>query len=505
MDSLTENAIASSVGCSHNTVKNILAKAEANGLTYEDAKGMDDTQINTLIYPSKYSTERVRPEPDMVYIHGELKRPNVNLSLLWHEYKQEHPDGVGYTQFCERYRKYIGSRKVSMHIQHKAGEKMYVDWAGDTMCVIDSSNGEVHAAYLFVSAVGCSGYPYVEAFPSKDKKCFIQAHINAFKHYGALPSILVPDNDKSAVTKADRYEPDINKTYNEMAQHYGVAVLPARVRKPKDKPKVESTVGNIETWIMAALRNEVFNSFKELNCAIWQKLAEYSAKPFQKKEDSRFLEFLTYDLPAMRPLPPCHYEFSDWLTAKVNCDYHIEAEKQLYSVPYSYVGKQADVSVSLNCVEIFVNGIRIASHPRLTGRLRQYSTLPEHMPENHKAYASMSKETVDKWAAEVGKYTVEMISHVFGRVKIPEQAYRSCMGLKRVCKTYGTERFEAACKMSLDIQGYGSSYIERILKAGLDLKQQAAESPIMHQNIRGQSYYASREEVNDYAHKSNCR
>lgn len=237
MDSLTVNAIASSVGCSHNTVKSLLAKAGTYGLTYEVAKGMDDNQINTLIYPSKYSTEPVRPEPNLEYIYSELKRHGVNLSLLWHEYKQEHTDGVGYTQFCERYRKYIGSRKVSMHIQHKAGEKMYVDWAGDTMFVADSSNGEVHTAYLFVSALGCSGYPYVEAFPGKDKKCFIQAHINASKHYGALPSILVPDNDKSAVTKADRYEPDINKTYNEMAQHYGVAILPARVRKPKDKPK----------------------------------------------------------------------------------------------------------------------------------------------------------------------------------------------------------------------------------------------------------------------------
>jgi transposase len=392
MDSLTVNAIASSVGCSHNTVKSLLAKAGTYGLTYEVAKGMDDNQINTLIYPSKYSTEPVRPEPNLEYIHSELKRHGVNLSLLWHEYKQEHTDGVGYTQFCERYRKYIGSRKVSMHIQHKAGEKMYVDWAGDTMCVADSSNGEVHTAYLFVSALGCSGYPYVEAFPGKDKKCFIQAHINASKHYGALPSILVPDNDKSAVTKADRYEPDINKTYNEMAQHYGVAILPARVRKPKDKPKVESTVGNIETWIMAALRNEVFYSFAELNRAILQKLTEYSDKPFQKKEDSRRIEFLTYDLPAMRALPPDHYEYADWLIARVSCDYHVEADKQLYSMPYTYVGQQVDVRISLNCIEVFIGGVRITSHPRLTGKLRQYSTFPEHMPEGHKAYANQAIE-----------------------------------------------------------------------------------------------------------------
>ena len=264
---LSLNAIGKSVGCSHNTVKDILRRALAANLTWSLAENLSDSEVERRIYGEKKSTVATRPEPDMEYLDRELRRPGVNLQLLWHEYKFTHPDGVQYTQFCERYRKWSGVRDVSLHIKHKAGEKMFVDWAGDTMRVLDPSTGEIITAYVFVSALGTSGYPYVEAFPTREKENWIKAHRNAFQHYGGIPLILVPDNDKNAVTVACKYDPELNKTYREMAEYYGIAVIPARIRKPKDKPKVEKCVGDIETWIMAALRNRQFFSFAELNAS----------------------------------------------------------------------------------------------------------------------------------------------------------------------------------------------------------------------------------------------
>jgi transposase len=238
IEGLSSNAIGKSVGCSHNTVSDIIRRAQEAGLAWKFAEVLDDDEIERRIYGEKRATVASRPEPDMEYIDRELRRPGVNLSLLWHEYKLEHPDGVQYTQYCERYRKWAGTRQVSLHIRHKAGEKMFVDWVGDTMTVINSETGEATTANLFVSAIGTSGYPYVEAFPTREKDNWIKAHVNAFRYYGGLPLILVPDNDKSAVTSASKYDPELNKTYREMAEHYGIAVIPARVRKPKDKPKV---------------------------------------------------------------------------------------------------------------------------------------------------------------------------------------------------------------------------------------------------------------------------
>lgn len=496
IDGLSKNAIGKSAGCSHNTVRDIIRRAQDAGLTWPEAKSLDDDEIERRIYGEKRPTTVLRPEPDLEYIERELKRPGVNLSLLWHEYKLEHPDGVQYTQFCERYRKWAGTRKVSLHIRHKAGEKMFVDWVGDTMKIISPETGEAVTAWLFVSTIGTSGYPYVEAFPTKEKDNWIMAHVNAFRHYGGLPLILVPDNDKSAVTAADRYDPELNKTYQEMAEYYGIAVIPARVRTPRDKPKVEKCVQDVETWIMAALRNGQFFSFAELNAAIRIKLAEFSEKPFQKLEGSRKREFETYDKPALRPLPSKPYEYADWYCATVNTDYHVEALKQYYSVPYTYTGKKMDVRVGHDVVEIFHKGLRVCSHPRLKGRLRQYSTDVRHMPENHKAYVGMNKSGALRWAEGQGENIRLLIGKIFDRVTVEQQAYRSVMGLMRIVKIYGAETADEACGFALSAREYGCGYVERLIKSSA-AKRRKPDIIVQHKNIRGSGYYGG--EANAHA------
>jgi len=496
IEGLSSNAIGKSVGCSHNTVSDIIRRAQEAGLAWKFAEVLDDDEIERRIYGEKRATVASRPEPDMEYIDRELRRPGVNLSLLWHEYKLEHPDGVQYTQYCERYRKWAGTRQVSLHIRHKAGEKMFVDWVGDTMTVINSETGEATTANLFVSAIGTSGYPYVEAFPTREKDNWIKAHVNAFRYYGGLPLILVPDNDKSAVTSASKYDPELNKTYREMAEHYGIAVIPARVRKPKDKPKVEKCVGDIETWIMAALRNMQFFSFAELNAAIRMKLATFSEKPYQKLEGSRKSVFEEYDKPVLRQLPLQPYEYADWHSAMVNTDYHVEALKQYYSVPYSYAKQKVDIRIGHDVIEIFHKGLRICSHKRLKGKLRQYSTCVEHMPENHKAYIGMNKESALKWAMDKGENIQLLVERIFGRVTVEQQAYRSIMGLMRIVKTYGTEITDEACKIALFAREYGCGYVERLIKSGI-VKKQKTETIIKHDNIRGPGYYGG--EVNIHA------
>jgi len=496
IEGLSNNAIGKSVGCSHNTVRDIIRRAQEAALSWPVAETLGDDEIERRIYGEKRPTVKPRPEPDMEYIERELRRPGVNLSLLWHEYKLEHPDGVQYTQFCERYRKWAGTRRVSLHIRHKAGEKMFVDWAGDTMTVLNPETGEAMTAWLFVSAIGTSGYPYVEAFPTKEKDNWIRAHVNAFRYYGGLPLILVPDNDKSAVTSPSRYDPELNKTYREMAEYYGVAVIPARVRTPRDKPKVEKCVKDVETWIMAALRDMQFFSFAELNAAIRIKLAEFSEKPYQKLEGSRRSEFDAYDRPALRPLPPKPYEYADWYSATVNRDYHVEVLKQYYSVPYAYAGKKVDVRVGHDTVEIFHKGLRVCSHQRLKGRLRQYSTDIGHMPENHKAYVGMSKAGALRWAEDKGENIRLLVERIFGKVTVEQQAYRSVMGLMRIVKTYGPVIADEACGLALSAREYGCGYVERLIKAGI-VKRRKAEIVVRHENIRGTGYYGG--EVNAHA------
>ncbi|MGB4438549.1 MAG: IS21 family transposase [Sedimentibacter sp.] len=331
-----------------------------------------------------------------------------------------------------------------MHINHKPGEILQVDWAGDVAYVINTDTGELIPAYVFVSSLPYSGYSYVEAFFSMEQESWINAHVNAFKYYGGITRIIQCDNLKTGVDKHTRNEVVLNKSYQEMAEHYGTAIIPCRVRKPKDKAHAEGTVGIISTYILAAIRNQQFLSLTELNESIKERLEFFNNKPFQKKEGSRFTAFLEEKL-FLLPLPQRQFELSKWKIATVGPNYHISVDNQNYSVPYEYIKHKVDVRITKNVIEVFFDGNRICSHPRLHGRFGQYSTVESHMPSNHQKYVSWNAERFIKWAEKIGVNTTFIIRFFLNRYKVEQQGYKSCMALLKLADKYSVERLEAAC------------------------------------------------------------
>lgn len=378
---------------------------------------------------------------------------------------------------------------------------MEVDWAGQTAQIIDRNTGEAIQASIFVAVLSCSQYAYVEAFTSQNQESWIQAHVNTYKFFGGVTRILIPDNLKTGVDKVSWYTPTINKTYHEMAEHYSTAVIPARVRKPKDEPNVEGVVGIISTWIIAALRNQQFFSLRELNEAIQDKLYEFNSKPFQKKTGSRLSLFLEEEKSALMPLPATPYELAFWKTATVQFNYHISVEKMHYSVPYEYIKHKVDVRMTRNVVEVFFNSHRIASHVRRYGKVGQYSTVVEHMPEYHRSYTTWNSERFISWANGIGPNTAIAVKAILSSHKIEQQGYKSCMGLLKLADKYSVTRVEAACKKALSYTprpGYKS--IQTILKTGQD-KVTEEKDPISNTNentatfgfTRGARYYGGNE------------
>jgi transposase len=487
-------ATAESCNCSRNTVRDVLRTAEIQGITWPLPGEMDDLNLASLIYPSAEGLVNRKPEPDYEYIHNELKYPHANLRLLWTEYRRQQPDGLAYSQFCNRYGEWAAKTKAVMHIDHKPGEEMFVDWAGAKMKVIDRETGEIKEACIFVSTIGASAYPYVEAFPSEGLENWITAHVHALKYYGGVPRLLVPDNLKTGVKKSCNYDPELNKTYLELSEHYGCAIVPARSRKPKDKAPVEGTVGNISTWIIAALRHQKFFSFNELNLAIREKLGEYSETPFQKKDGSRRSAFVEIDMHALRPLPSKHYEMATWKLATVSFNYHIEVDKMYYSVLYTYIQKKVDVKITTFAIEIYSNNVRICTHQRLQGKAGQYSTNPEHMPPNHREYVSWDSDRFLAWACKIGDNTRELIQKVLASKKIEQQSYKSCFGLLKLADRYTTFRLENACQKALALRSPSYTTVNNILKNGMDkvTKEPTVKNNIItiNSNVRGAGYYA---------------
>lgn len=488
-------ATAQSCNCSRNTVREILRTAELRGLLWPLPSDMDDASLMKVIYPSTSEPVSRKPEPDYQYIHEELKRPHVNLRLLWTEFKAQQPDGLAYSQFCNRYRNWADKTKAVMHLDHKPGYEMFVDWAGTKMQVINPETGEILPAHLFVSTIGASSYPYVEAFPSECLENWIIAHVNAFMYYAGVPYLLIPDNLKTGVKRACNYDPELNKTYLELSEHYGCAIVPARSKKPKDKSPVEGTVGDVSTWVAAALRNQKFFSFHQLNLAIREKLTEFSQKPYQKKEGSRESVFLELDRPALKPLPVKAYEMSTWKVSTVTFNYHIEVERMYYSVPYTYIQKKVDVKISTYAIEVYSNHVRISSHPRLNGKAGQYSTNPEHMPPNHKEYVQWDSDRFLAWACKIGDNTRELVQQVLASRKVEQQAYKSCFGLLKLADRYTAFRLENACQKALALRSPSYTTVNNILKNGMDKVDTSISSPNnniipMHSHIRGAGYYA---------------
>lgn len=492
--------IARSCKVSHSTVSGIMAKVSAAGLTWPQVQAMDEESLERLLYPQDgtgHGTKRA--EPDMQWIHRELRKAkNVTLQLLWEEYKQAHPeDGLQYSQFCARYRAWRDKLDMPMRQTHVAGEKMFVDFSGETISIEDPKVGESFQAQLFIAVLGASNYTYVEACRAQDLYSWIHAHCNAFEFFGGVPKLVVPDNLRSGVKDPDYYEPDVNPTYLEMAEHYDTVILPARPYKSRDKAKAENAVLHVERRIVAALRNRTFTSLVELNAAIVQLLEELNSKPFQKLDGSRRSLFEELDRPALGPLPHERYVYATWRKAKVNIDYHVEVDKVYYSVPYQLVGEVVDVRLTLNTLEILHKGRRVASHIR-SDRKGHASTQPDHMPAAHRAHAEWTPSRLIDWGYKVGPNTGAFIKALLEARRHPEQGYRSCLGILRLSRTYPKQRVEAACARALAYNALSYRSIASILKNGLDRIE--TETPkngtaSVHENVRGADYYAAKEDV----------
>jgi len=468
--------------------------ARQAGLSWPLPEQMDDGALEALLFQSPADCgPRHRPIPDWVQVHRELRRKNVTLYLLWEEYKQAHPDGLQYTQYCTRYRQFCQTLDLPMRQRHKAGEKLFVDFCGQTIPIVDQKTGEVREAEIFVAVLGASNYTYVEACWAQSLPSWIMAHVRAFQFFGGAPTCLVCDNLKSGVIDANRYEPEMNRSYEELAEYYGCALLPTRVRKPKDKAKVEKGVQDVERRILAALRHHTFFSLPELNRAIADLLVQYNGRPFQKLEGSRLSLFEQLDKPALRSLPAQPYEYAQWKKARVNVDYHIAFDGAFYSVPYQLVNQSIDVRATDTGVECFHKSKRVASHLRLQ-RKGQYATVAAHMPKNHQDYAQWTPQRLVRWAEKTGPQTALAVEHILRTRPHPQQGFRACLGIMRLGREYGGDRLEAACARALATKAVGFTSIESMLKSGLDkqpLPQPTVERPpVQHDNIRGPEYYS---------------
>ena len=492
---LSRTSIGVALGYSRNTVADVLRRAQIKGLEWPLPPEMGDRELADELFPEKAKSRTYRI-PDCERVHKELGKKGVTLTLLWEEYcnecRQNGEIPYAFTQFRYHYHRYAQTEKATMHLKHKPGELMEVDWSGQTASIVDNMTGENIPAYVFVATLPYSGYSYVEAFLSQNQESWTNAHIHAFEYFGGTPRILTPDNLKTGADKADKRTPIINKSYNELAEHYGCVVIPARVRKPKDKPSVEGAVGIISTWVIAALRDRRFFNIAALNEAITVKLREVNEKPFQKKPGSRLTAFLEEEKEYLNPLPRERYELAVWKKLTPGYNYHIEVDGHFYSVPYEYIKHEMDVRLTGSVVEVFYNSLRVCSHLRIYDRPGQYSTIPTHMPEKHKAVTEWNAERFLSWSETVGENTKTVIGAILSSHKIEQKGYRACIGVLKLADRYGTAKLEAACEKALTYTPNPSyKTIDAILKSGGE-KLIAPEPKTVdetHSFIRGAEYY----------------
>ena len=495
---ISQRGIAESCACSRNTVARVLQQAKEKGVAWPLEESITDAVLHGMLADER-GGDMLRKQPDYDYIHRELARSGVTLTLLWSEYcqtcREEGTIPFMYTQFCAHYREHAVKNKATMHIHRKPGEQIEVDWAGQTSEIISTDTGEIIPAYIFVAVLSFSQYAYVEAFPAQDMECWIAAHVHAFTYFGGVTRVLVPDNLKSSVDTPSWYTPVINRTYHELAEHYDMAVLPARVRKPKDKPNVEGTVGVISTWILAALRNRQFFSIIELNQAIGEKLREFNEKPFQKKQGSRSNVFHDEEQAFLLPLPPTPYELATWKIATVQFNYHVVVLGMYYSVPYEYIKRKVDIRLTRQTVEVYFENSRIASHPRVYGRDGQYSTVTEHMPEEHKKYTQWNAKRFISWAETIGPHTASVVRAILASHKVEQQGYRGCMALLKSTEKYTAPQVEQACQAALSYTPAPSyKSVQMLLKSG-NVKPAPVKPDAPNETygfVRGADYYGQR-------------
>ncbi|MDA1372930.1 MAG: IS21 family transposase [Proteobacteria bacterium] len=490
--------IAQSLGIGYGTVVDYLNRAANAGLGWPLPSELSERDLGRLLFPTQATTGQRRfVEPDFLLAHQELKRKFVTKQLLWQEYRQQHPDdGYSYAQYCHRFRVWQGHQQRSMRQIHRAGEKLFVDYCGPTMEVVNPDTGEIRQVQIFVAVLGASNYTFACASRSQNQADWLQAHVKTFEFLGGVPELVVPDNLKSAVRKTHRYEPDLNPSYQQLAAHYQIAIVPARPYKPKDKAKAEVAVLIVERWIMARLRHQTFFSLASLNDAISLLLEDLNRRPFKKLPGTRLSQFEQLDKPVLRSLPAQPYHYAEIKQARVHIDYHIEYDKHYYSVPHHLVKLAVEVQATDNTVAIYHQGQRVASHPR-SYRRGMHSTCSEHMPGAHRAMQEWSPQRFLSWAGDIGAETREVVQHLLQEKRHTEQSYRRILALLSNAKKYGRERLDAACGRALLINSPTRSSVESILKQGLD--QVAVETPQdqtqeelsldHHENVRGEDYY----------------
>ena len=484
--------IARLVSASPTTVGEILRRAKQCGVAYPLPEDVSEVALEAQLYPPAAASSRARPEPEWPTIHREMRRKGVTLDLLWQEHKTEHPEGYLYSSFCAHYRQWVGRLSVSMRQTHAPGEKLFVDYAGPTVPIVDPMTGEIRQAAIFVAVLGASNYAYCEATWGQSLPDWIGSHVRAFEHINGAPALLVPDNLKSGVTTACFYEPELNPTYRDLATHYGAAVLPARPYRPKDKAKVEAGVLLVERWVLARLRHQRFFSLGELNRRIAELMTALNARPFKKLPGCRLSAFAELDRPALRALPVTRYEFAEWKVVKVGIDYHVEIVGHYYSVPYRFAREKVDARFTATTVELFHRGTRIASHVRNDSRGR-HTTVDAHMTPAHLAVQGWNAPRLLDWAGRIGPHALAVIESILHQRRHPQQGYRACLGILRLGKAFGDDRLEGACERAVAIGTLSYSSLNSILKNGLDKKRITPPAqtclPMEHANVRGPDYY----------------
>jgi transposase len=493
---VSTHEIARRLGLARSTVRETLKRAETAGLVWPLPEDMNDAVLEAALYASRHSKRGHRriEEPDWAGVHRELKRKHVTLLILWDEYIAADPGGYSYSRFCELYRAFEKTLSVTMRQTHAAGERLFVDYAGDGVpVVIDRLTGEIRMAQIFVAVLGASSFTFAKATWTQALPDWIDAHVRAFEAIGGVPELIVPDNAKTAIVKTCFYDPEVNRTYAEMATHYGTAILPARPRKPRDKAKVEQAVLIVERWLIGRLRRRIFHSLAEVDAALGELMVQLNDTQTLRRlgvTRRRLLEEV--DRPALKALPGEPYEYSEWRGCRVGVDYHIDIDAHYYSVPYRFFRAEVDVRLTARGVEIFHKGERIAVHVRSSGN-RKHTTLSEHMPSSHRRYAGWTIERIREDAGKIGKATAALCEQILESRPHPEQGYRACLGIVRLVGSYGAARVEAAAEHAIEIgaRTYGS--VKSILDNKLDRRpaprRPADAAPIRHSNIRGPRYY----------------
>lgn len=493
----SQRQIASSVHSSRHTIRDVLILASSVGIKWPLDEAVTNQFVHEAFYPASTTISTSRQLPDYLFIHKELAKPGVNLTLLWNEYcEKAYAAGLTpymYTQFCDKYRHWARLTKATMRIQHKPGDVMQVDWAGNTIPIHDSVTGEITKAYLFVAALPCSCYVYVEASMDMTSTSWLTCHVHAYKYFGGVTRLLIPDNLKTGVIKNTRYETILNKSYQELAEHYDTAIIPARVNHPQDKSIAEGSVKYASTWIAAALRNQKFFTLDQVQRAVFEKLEELNRYPFKKREGNRHCAYFDEEKAFMKPLPIAPFEPADWSSATIRNDYLISDGINKYSVPFDLIGEEVDIRLTRKTVEVFYHGSRVAAHSRSPVQLRDPITKKEHMPLEHQKYLAYNKEDFLTWGITVGRKTTKVVETFLVSNKEPEQGYKACASLSKLADRYGNNRLEKACERVLN---YSSSptirNISTILKNGQDRlkKEERQVAPTNNYGItRGASYY----------------